>query len=106
MATKQRTVDGPRRPMARGSTDDVTPIAEVAGHEVAEHPASVVGCVVRDAPQRGARSVGRVTREAVGPGVRSFGCVVREAPERGARVLGRVTKEATGLRAPWIQARG
>ena len=95
MATKQRTVVGPELPMARGSTDDAIPAAEVSGREAAGRPAPVIGRVVRDAPAPGAWRLGRVVREAAGPGVRSFGCVVRQAPERSARVLGRVTLEGT-----------
>lgn len=41
-------------------------------------------------------AIGRVAREAVGPGMRSFGCVVREEPRFVRRPIGCVMREPAG----------
>jgi hypothetical protein len=107
MTTEQRMTVEDRRPaVARRGADDVTSPKDPTGREGAGGAAPVVGCVVRDAPEAGARRLGRVTREAFGPGAWVLGCVVRQAPDRARRVLGRVTTEASGPRVPRIRARG
>ena len=58
------------------------------------HTAPIVGRVVREAPEAGARVRGRVMHEVGRPGARVIGRVVRETSEPGTEAFGCVVREA------------